>query len=114
MYRRAQSRELALQIAGSCMARDTARIGYFMMVCPKLEYPLAVTQFTQQQCDNIISPVIRASLSKMGYNCNMPKEVTMDLQRYLELAFTITILNKASIKYLHSSDTFAKKVRQAK
>jgi hypothetical protein len=46
-----------------------------MMICPKLEYPLAVTQFTQQQCDNISSPGIRASLSKMGYNCNMPKEV---------------------------------------
>ena len=75
VYRRAQSRELALQIAGSTMASDTARLGYFMMVCPKLEYPLAVTQFTQQQCDNITSPVLRASLSKMGYNCNMPKEV---------------------------------------
>ena len=74
-YRRAQSRELALQIAGSSMARATARIGYFMMVCPKLEYPLGATQFTQQQCDSITSPVIRASLSKMGYNCNTPKEV---------------------------------------
>jgi hypothetical protein len=61
-YRRAQSRELALQIAGSAMAKDTARIGYFMMVCPKLEYPLGATQFTQQQCDSITSPVLRASL----------------------------------------------------
>ena len=74
-HRRAQSRELALQIAGASMSHDTARLGYFMMVCPKLEYPLGVTQFTQQQCDNITSPALRASLSKMGYNCNMPKEV---------------------------------------
>ena len=74
-YRRSQARELAVLIAGSSMAKDTARVGYFMMVCPKLEYPLAVTQFTQKQCDTITSPVLRACLSKMGYNCNMPKEV---------------------------------------
>jgi ribonuclease HI/exonuclease III len=74
-YRRNQARELAMLVAGSSMSRDTARVGYFMMVCPKLEYPLAVTQFTQKQCDSITSPVLRACLSKMGYNCNMPKEV---------------------------------------
>jgi hypothetical protein len=45
------------------------------MVRPKLEYLLAVTQFTQSECDRITSPVIRACLSKMGYNCNSPKEV---------------------------------------
>ena len=74
-YRRDQSRELALKIAGSALPRETARIGYYMMVRPKLEYPLAVTQFTQLECDQITSPVIRACLSKMGYNCNSPKEV---------------------------------------
>jgi hypothetical protein len=46
-----------------------------MMVRPKLEYPLAVTQFTQSECDSITSLVIWACLSKMGYNCNSPKEV---------------------------------------
>jgi hypothetical protein len=45
------------------------------MVRPKLEYPLAVTQFTQSECDRIKSRVIHACLSKMGYNCNSPKEV---------------------------------------
>jgi hypothetical protein len=74
-FRRTQSRELALKIAGSVLPRETARLGYFMMVHPKLEYPLAVTQFTQAECDTITSPVIRACLSKMGYNCNSPKEV---------------------------------------
>jgi hypothetical protein len=64
-----------LQIAGLVLPRDTARIGYHMMVRPKLEYPLAVTQFTQLECDQITSPVIRACLSKMGYNRNSPKEV---------------------------------------
>ncbi len=74
-FRRAQSRELALKIAGSVLSRETARLGYYMMVRPKLEYPLAVTQFTQSECDAITSPVIRVCLSKMGYNCNSPKEV---------------------------------------
>jgi hypothetical protein len=46
-----------------------------MMVRPKLVYPLTVTQFTQLECDHITSPVIRACLSKMWYNCNLPKEV---------------------------------------
>jgi hypothetical protein len=46
-----------------------------MMVRPKLEFPLAVTQFTQLECDQITSPVIRACLSKMDYNRNLPKEV---------------------------------------
>ena len=57
------------------MAQDTARIAYQMMVCPKLEYPLAVTQFSQQQCDAISSPSLRACLAKMGYNPNSPKVV---------------------------------------
>jgi hypothetical protein len=74
-FRRAQARELALQIFGSVMPKDTARIGYHMMVWPKIEYPLAVTQFTQAECNRITSPVICACLSKMGYNCNSPKEV---------------------------------------
>lgn len=45
------------------------------MICPKLEFPLAVTQFTQKECDSITSPVIRICLSKMGYNNCMPREV---------------------------------------
>jgi hypothetical protein len=57
------------------LPRETARTGYSMMVRPKLEYPLMVTQFMQLECDQITSPVICACLSKMGYNCNLPKEV---------------------------------------
>jgi hypothetical protein len=57
------------------MAKDTARLGYEVMVCPKLEYPLTVTQFTQDQCDKITSPVLCACMLQMGYNRNSPKEV---------------------------------------
>jgi hypothetical protein len=74
-YRCQESHELSLRVAGSAMAKDTARIGYQVMVCPKLEYPLTVTQFTQHQCDKITSQVLRACMSQMGYNRNSPKEV---------------------------------------
>jgi hypothetical protein len=62
-------------MAGSSLAKETARLGYKMMVCPALEYPLTVTQFTQQQCDKITSPVLRSCMAQMGYNWNSPKEV---------------------------------------
>ena len=74
-HRRTQARDLALLIAGSVLPPDTARLGYHMMVCPKIEFPLTVSQFTQKECDKISAPFLRACLSKMNYNCNMPREV---------------------------------------
>jgi hypothetical protein len=74
-FRRQQGHELALRMAGSSLAKETARVGYKTMVCPAIEYPLTVTQFTQDQCDNITSPILRSSMSQMGYNRNSPKEV---------------------------------------
>ena len=74
-FRRKQGHELALRMAGSSLAKETARVGYKTMVCPALEYPLTVTQFTQDQCDRITSPILRSSMSQMGYNRNSPKEV---------------------------------------
>jgi hypothetical protein len=74
-FRRKHSHESSLRMAGSLLAKDTARLGYQMMVCPSLEYPLTVTQFTQDQCDKITSPILRASMAQMGYNRNSPKEV---------------------------------------
>jgi hypothetical protein len=38
-YRCQQGHKLSLPIAGSTLAKDTARLGYRMMICPKLEYP---------------------------------------------------------------------------
>jgi hypothetical protein len=62
-------------MAGSSLAKETARLGYKTMVCPALEYPLTVTQVTQEQCDKITSPTLRSCMSQMGYNRNSPKEV---------------------------------------
>ena len=46
-----------------------------MVICPKLEYPLSVTQFSQEQCDRIASPVVCATLSSMGFNKHTPREI---------------------------------------
>ena len=46
-YRCGQGREFALRIASAAISREAARVGYFTMVCPKFEFPLTVTQFTQ-------------------------------------------------------------------
>jgi hypothetical protein len=62
-------------MAGSSLAKETARVGYRTMVCPAFEYPLTVTQFTQEQCDNITSPILRSCMSQMGYNRYSAKEV---------------------------------------
>jgi hypothetical protein len=86
-YRRLQARNLALKIAGSSISQETARVIYRMMVCPKLEYPLAVTQFLQKECDAITSPVLRACMSKMGYNPNMPKEVVYGPQESFGIGY---------------------------
>jgi hypothetical protein len=56
------------------MAKDTARLGYLMMVCPKLEYAWTVTPFTQDQCDKITAPVLRSCMAQMGYNT--PADIT--------------------------------------
>jgi hypothetical protein len=86
-HRRLQARDLALKIVGSSILQETARVIYRMMVCPKLEYPLAVTQFLQKECDAITSPVMRACLSKMGYNPNMPKEVIYRPQKLFGIGY---------------------------
>jgi hypothetical protein len=86
-HRQLQARDLALKIAGSSIAQETARVIYRMMVCPKLEYPLAVTQFSQKECDAITSPVLHACMSKMGYNPNMPKEVIYGPQELFGIGY---------------------------
>ena len=62
-------------MAGSSLTKETARVSYKMMICPAIEYPLTVTQFTQDQCNRITSPILRSSMSQMGYNRNSRKEV---------------------------------------
>jgi hypothetical protein len=74
-FRRKQGHELSFRMAGSSLAKYTARLGYRTMVCPALEYPLTVTQFIQEHCDTITSPILRSCMSQMGYNQNSPKEV---------------------------------------
>jgi hypothetical protein len=62
-------------MAGSSLTKATVRLGYQTMICPALEYPLTVTQFTQEQYDKITSSIIRVSMTQMGNYRSTPKEV---------------------------------------
>ena len=74
-FRRQQARTLAQQLNNATISKETAAIAYRMVICPKLEYPLGITQFTQAQCDKITAPIISAVLASLGYNRNMPRTV---------------------------------------
>eukprot|EP00957_Ditylum_brightwellii_P062458 4740587-Ditylum_brightwellii.AAC.1 len=42
---------------------------------PLVQYPLAVTFFTKQQCLEIMKPFVHAILPKLGFNWNMAREI---------------------------------------
>ena len=79
-YRRQQARTLAQQLNNATISKETAAIAYQMVICPKLEYTLGITQFTQSQCDQITAPVISAVLASLGYNRNMPRTVVYNIE----------------------------------
>ena len=110
-----QATELALQLAGAHISHGTARLAYCMMVCPKLEYPLAVTQFTPGQCNRILSKKIRVMLPKLGFNRNLPRAVVFGpfgRWPWKALDYTICTWNKEYDRYRHSSVICAKQARQ--
>ena len=74
-FRLGQSRELALMASLSKASKSATERGFRAMVYPKLEFPLTVTQFSQKQCDRILSPILNVCLPKMGFNRHMPREV---------------------------------------
>jgi len=74
-FRLEQSREVALLASISKASKSATERGFRAMVYPKLEFPLTVTQFSQKQCDRILSPILNVCLPKMGFNRHMPREV---------------------------------------
>jgi len=41
----------------------------------KLAYPLAVTNFTEYQCSEVMKPILSVGLPKIGCNRSMPRAV---------------------------------------
>ena len=74
-FRLQQSRDLARRLSSAQISKATARLAYRMLICPKLEYPLTVTQFSQDECARLSSPVVCTALSCMGFNQHMPRSI---------------------------------------
>ena len=74
-FRKTQSDEYALRLAGATIARGSAYKAYHQVYCPKLEYPLSITGFDMKQCKAIQSKAIMVSLQKMGFASCLPRAV---------------------------------------
>ncbi len=44
-------------------------------ILQKMAYPLAVTTFTEQQCAELMKPILSVGLPKIGCICSMPRAV---------------------------------------
>jgi hypothetical protein len=67
--------DLGRHVAASHMSRIHANLCYAYVYLGTMGYSLAVTHFTEKQLAKIQSKPIRALMSAMGFNPNMPKEV---------------------------------------
>ena len=74
-HRLSQASTLATQLTGASILTGTANLAYRMMVCPKLEYPLGVTQFSPDQCAKIASKLLSVQLPRLGFNRHLPRAV---------------------------------------
>jgi hypothetical protein len=52
-----------------------ARQGFTTIFTPSICYPLAVTSIKQSTLQSLQKPVVHAVLSRMGFNCHMPRVV---------------------------------------
>ena len=74
-YRIRQMREFAQRMRNAPISHYDAYIVYECRYRAMIRYPLAVTQFSTDQCNNLQRPVIDAMLPKMGLNRKMPRVV---------------------------------------
>ena len=74
-YRCQQMKDFANRLKNAPISHYDAYIVYECRYRAMIRYPLAVTHFTPQQCDNIQKPVIDALLPKMGLNRKTPRVV---------------------------------------
>eukprot|EP00957_Ditylum_brightwellii_P018620 1398812-Ditylum_brightwellii.AAC.1 len=47
-----------------------------------MQYPLAVTSFSKQQCVQIMKPFVRAILPKLGFNWHTVRKIIFGSTRY--------------------------------
>ena len=74
-YRLQQCKQLHGQITRAHLTKEEAYLMLLTRVIPKVTYPMAFTQFTQQECKRLNTVIDTAMLPKIGLNQHMPKAV---------------------------------------
>ena len=74
-FREKQIKEFAHKLKHAPLSHYDAYVVYESRYRSMIRYPLAVTQFTIKQCNDLQRPVIDVLLPKMGLNRKMPRAV---------------------------------------
>ena len=74
-WRKDQVEELASKIKVGPPTREDAEIIYRERWVSSVGYCLPVTQFTEEQCNELMVPFYKAILPKLGFNRHLPKAV---------------------------------------
>ena len=80
-YLVSKSQIWADQVAKSSLSRIDSLLGLTSTISKTWAYPLAATRFTKLQCNQIMVPVYKKVLPKMGFNQKIPKAYRFGLQR---------------------------------
>jgi hypothetical protein len=70
-----KAQQFASAIYGSRMLRQDASLAYNYYYIASIDYTLAATKMSVNQCDEIQIPVICATLNKMGINRNVARNI---------------------------------------
>ena len=81
-YRLQEAKLLAGRIQSTPLTCSEAYTVYTERFKSSFFYPLAVTQFTKNQCHSIQSKVYQQLLPKLGYNCHTPLAVILGPHEY--------------------------------
>ena len=75
-HRVKQMKGMTSKFHNCTLDRNGAYLLYNTRYKPAISYPLHHTTFSDNKCDKLQSPILRAILLKIGYNCNFPRAVT--------------------------------------
>ena len=80
IYRKEQSQKMADKIKEAHLTRDEALVLYSKIWIPQIQYALPITTFTETQAKQIHSPMLHATLPKLGFNRCTPRALVHGLK----------------------------------
>jgi hypothetical protein len=81
-HRLERAYQLGKRVLHSNLTPIGAQMAYSIYYKPMIEYPLSLTTFSDQECDNIHSKFVHRCLPKMGFNRHMPRIVIFGPKKY--------------------------------